>query len=56
MSSKTGALPFTLFKKGVRGRRGGRIALVRPEFLLCSGQVDVGGLPDAFHLDPQVGI
>ena len=37
-------------KKGVRGKRGkGRIAHVRPEFLLCSGQVAVEGLPDSFH-------
>ena len=27
----------------------GRIAHIWPEFLLCSGQADVGGLPDAFH-------
>ena len=25
------------------------IAHTRPEFLLCSGQADVGRLPDAFH-------
>ena len=31
---------------------GGRIACVWPEFLLCSGQVEVGGLPDAFHSAP----
>jgi hypothetical protein len=32
------------------GREGeGRIALALPEFLLCSGKADTGGLPDAFH-------
>jgi hypothetical protein len=33
---------------GVREKRGGR-AHFRPEFL-CSGQADVGGLPDTFHV------
>lgn len=41
---------------GVRTKRGqgkgerGWIAHIGPEFLLCSGQADTGGLPDAFHL------
>ena len=37
--------------KGGRGKKGkGRIANVWPEFPLCSGQADSGGLPDAaFH-------
>ena len=41
--------------KGAGEEEQGRIAYIWPEFLLCSGQVDVGGLPDAFHLAP-VGI
>ena len=36
-------------KRGQEKRGEGRIAHVRPEFLLCSGQADAGGLPDAFH-------
>jgi hypothetical protein len=45
---------------GTKGRRrgkrwGGRIAHVQPEFLLCSGQADVGGLQDTFHLAPGRG-
>jgi hypothetical protein len=27
----------------------GKIAHVRPEFLLCSGHTDTGELPDTFH-------
>jgi hypothetical protein len=39
-------------KKGA-GERGGREEVhVRPEFLLCSGQADMGGLPVAFHSAP----
>ena len=38
--------------KGGRGKRGKGGAHFRPEFLLCSGQVVVGGLPDTFHLVP----
>ena len=39
--------------EGGQGKEGeGRIAHVWPEFLLCSGQADLGGLPDAFHSDP----
>ena len=41
-------------KKGAWGRKGeGRIAHVWPEFLLCSGQADSGGLPDTFHSAPR---
>jgi hypothetical protein len=40
--------------KGGQGNRG-RIAHFWPEFLLYSGQADLGGLPDAFH-SPWVGI
>jgi hypothetical protein len=35
-----------------QGKVGKGGACVWPEFLLCSGQVDVGGLPDAFHSAP----
>jgi hypothetical protein len=39
--------------KGGRGKKErGRLASSGPEFLLCSGQVDLGGLPDAFHSAP----
>jgi hypothetical protein len=31
---------------------GGRISHVWPEFHLCPGQADAGGLPDAFHSAP----
>jgi hypothetical protein len=37
-------------KRGEGEEGGGRIAHVRPEFLLCSREADVGGLPDTFHL------
>jgi hypothetical protein len=37
-------------KRGVGEEGEGRIAHVWPEFLLCSGQVEAGGLPDAFYL------
>ena len=37
---------------GKRGRRGRERLRVQPEFLLCSGQADMEGLPDAFHLAP----
>ena len=40
-------------KKGKEGKeRERRIAHVWPEFHLCSGQADMGGLPDAFHSVP----
>jgi hypothetical protein len=39
-------------KEGVGERGEGRIAHVWPEFLLCSGQAEAGGLPDAFHSAP----
>ena len=35
--------------RGCREKRGEGGAHVQPEFLLCSGQVDMGGLPDAFY-------
>jgi hypothetical protein len=39
-------------KRGA-GEEGGREdSMHQPEFLLCSGQVDVGGLPDTFHSAP----
>jgi hypothetical protein len=39
---------------GERGRKGkGRIAHFQPDFFLCSGQADLGGLPDAFHWAPR---
>ena len=41
-------------KRGEGEEGGGRIAHIQPEFL-CSGQVDAGGLLDAFHV-PWVGI
>jgi hypothetical protein len=32
------------------GNEGGwKIAHIKPEFLLCSGQAEAEGLPDAFH-------
>jgi hypothetical protein len=43
-------IPSVGTKKGSVGERGGgKIARVWPEFHLCSGQVDTGGLPDTFH-------
>jgi hypothetical protein len=36
---------------GPWGREGGKNHIL-PEFHLCSGQADVGGLPDAFHSAP----
>jgi hypothetical protein len=36
--------------RGCGGRRGRKKSLSRPEFRLCSGQADAGGLSDAFHL------
>jgi hypothetical protein len=43
-------LPSVGTKMGnLSGKRGGRIAHIPPEFHLCSGQADVGGLPDTFH-------
>jgi hypothetical protein len=39
-------------KRGLGEEGGGRIAHVLPDFHLCSGQADVGGLPDAFHSAP----
>jgi hypothetical protein len=30
----------------------GRIAHIQPEFLLCSGQAEKGGLPDTFDSAP----
>ena len=42
--------PLGVGTKGGQGKEGeGRIAHVQPEFLLCSGQADAGGLPDTFH-------
>jgi hypothetical protein len=35
-------------KKGPWGREGGKTH-TPPEFHLCSGQADMGGLPDSFH-------
>ena len=42
-------------KKGPGERGQGRIAHVQPEFHLCSGQADMGGLPDTFT-QPRVSI
>jgi hypothetical protein len=42
-------LPSVGTKRGMGKKRGGRIAHIRPEFLLCSGQADVGRMPEAFH-------
>jgi hypothetical protein len=42
--------------KGGGGNREGKIAHIRPEFLLCSGPVDMEGLPDTFHTWRLVGI
>lgn len=39
-------------KRGPGAYRGGRIAHVLPEFYLCFGQADMGGLPDAFYSAP----
>ena len=39
-------------EKGAGEEGEGRIAHVWPEFLLCSGQADMGGLPDTFHSAP----
>jgi hypothetical protein len=47
LTAKEGALLWEL--KGGREEWGGRIAHVWPEFLQCTGQADVEGLPDAFH-------
>jgi hypothetical protein len=38
--------------KGVGEGGGKEKARIWPEFLLCSGQADAGGLPDAFHYTP----
>jgi hypothetical protein len=38
-------------KRGL-GKGGGKTH-TPPEFHLCSGQVDVGGLPHAFHTAPD---
>ena len=38
-------------KRGLGKEGEGRRACAQPEFLLCSGHVDAGGLPDAFHWD-----
>ena len=42
-------------KRGRGEEGGGRIAHVWPEFHLCSGQAEVGRLPDTFH-SARVGI
>ena len=39
-------------KRRLGKERGGRIAHVWPEFHLCSGQADVGGLLEDFHWAP----
>ena len=44
-------LPPVGNKMGPWGREGGKTHAL-PEFHLCSGQADVGGLPDAFHSAP----
>lgn len=37
---------------GCQGKKRGKRAQVPPEFLLCSGQADIEGLPDVFHFTP----
>jgi hypothetical protein len=49
-SSINGARLWELKGPGEEG--GGRIAHIQKEFLLCSGQVDTGGLPNAFCSAP----
>ena len=40
-------------KGGLQWKEGeGRVAQVQPEFVLCSGQADDGGLPEAFQSAP----
>lgn len=41
--------PTSLWGCGCWGREGRERGRVQPEFFLCSEQVDVGGLMDAFH-------
>jgi hypothetical protein len=40
-------------KRGHRKEREGRIAHIQPEFFLCSGKADMGGLTNAFHSAPD---
>jgi hypothetical protein len=42
--------PWVLGTKKGKGKRGRKRAHIWPEFLLCSGQADMGRLPDTFHL------
>jgi hypothetical protein len=48
---KSGTAVWEL-KRGLGKKEEGRIAHIWPEFLLCSEQADVEGLPNAFYSAP----